>query len=755
MPGDLLFRHRPTHILTPGRPSDRTVFPASHPAFRRVVRGVLVLAWTALGIPATFAADTWSTFIDGTAQTAIAADGTAVWLSSSGGAIRFAPADSSYARRYRNDGLPAHDLTAIARDDQGNIWYGSRSRGLQVESPAGQFLIRPLDQFDVGSDSVRVLAGAGDRVWVGTTSGGALVHYPPDPSRPSEAVLATFDLESVLGQTPNVSAIAVRGDTTWFGTQRGVVRRDPDGSRAVVNQGLTDLDVRALAVSGGALWAGTRQTVFRLEDGQWVERASGLTPGQVFQAFVDFEGSLHVGTGQGTAVYRLTGLTWAPRATGLANLSLTGFAIHDLTLYAATSRGLHVLGTSTWRRIPSPDPPGPGRLAFDPIWVDVAVIPGTVHARAINRLLVTEAISGFRAVPRGTQGVEAQDLSRILIDSPGRTWLGHCCCNTEVTCRLDRLADFAGTANPYSSFDLRAVIEGPDGRIWGASDGYGVYQVDPGTGQVTSYRQPIGLSSASASALAFDEDGRLWIGHAASGVDLWSNPGRTPATITHFGVAQGLPTTQVTAIAARENDVWVGTTAGIVIFRGNLLVHEITASELPDPRVTDLAFDGCGQTWIATGRGVAVADRDGNIVKVYDDDVRPGIVDERVRALDVDLETGSIWFATDGGLSRYTYDQSCSQVVAEGSCTELCPFPNPFDPARSGALKLTGPIDTDYRITVLDAAGRELWEGAPASDGTIWNGRDRDGDPVPSGVYLVQIAGLRLDPIVRRVAVRW
>jgi hypothetical protein len=135
--------------------------------------------------------------------------------------------------------------------------------------------------------------------------------------------------------------------------------------------------------------------------------------------------------------------------------------------------------------------------------------------------------------------------------------------------------------------------------------------------------------------------------------------------------------------------------------------------------------------------------------------VVPGLVDERVNGVDVDPETGSIWFATELGLSRHQYDLGCSQVVQAGGCTELCPFPNPFDPERSGALKLSGDVASDNRITILDALGRQVWRGYAAGDGTFWNGRDQDGEPVPSGVYLVQIEGIRLEPIVRRVAVRW
>lgn len=741
--------------------SHRTISRAPRPPLRAALCAIACVAWVLAaggGFSVALAAESWTTYIDGTSQTGIAAGASEVWVSSSGGAAGFAPGDSTYERRYKNDGLSSQDLTAVARDQGGNLWYGSRSHGLQVESGAGRFLIRPLDQFDMGSDSVRVLLADGARVWAGTASGAALVTYPPDPSQPSTAVVVTFDIESVLGQTPNVSAIAVRADTTWFGTQRGIVRRDPDGSRSIVNQGLTDLDVRALGFSGGALWAGTASTVFRLENGSWVSRSDGLSLGQGFQTFTEFEGALHVGTrtGPGPLAYRFTGSSWTARATGLASLSVTGLAIEGGVLWAATSRGLHVLGANNvWRRIPSPDLPGPARLAFDQSWVDVSVIPGTDHARAINRALLTEATSEFKAVPRGTQGIENVFLSRILVDSVGRNWLGHCCCHTGTTCRLDRLPDLAGTASPISSFDLRALAEGPDGRIWAGSDGQGLYVVDPSGGQVIRYQPAIGLASAAVEALAFDGDGRLWIGYAASGVDRWTNPGRIPATITHFGIAQGLPTAQVTALATRERQVWVGTTAGVAVFQDQLLVREIAGSDLPDPKVTDLAFDGCGRVWVATAAGVAVFDQDGDLLQTYDDSVVPGLVDERVNGVDVDPETGSIWFATELGLSRHQYDLGCSQVVQAGGCTELCPFPNPFDPERSGALKLSGDVASDNRITILDALGRQVWRGYAAGDGTFWNGRDQDGEPVPSGVYLVQIEGIRLEPIVRRVAVRW
>ncbi len=130
-----------------------------------------------------------------------------------------------------------------------------------------------------------------------------------------------------------------------------------------MNDGLTDLDVRALILTtNGELWAGTAQTgTFRWENGAWVARASGLPLNRPYQTFVEFEGALHAGTGFAIdPVYRLSGLTWSPRANGLTNLAVGGFSVLDGVLYAPTTRGLYILGASNlWRRLPSPDPPAP------------------------------------------------------------------------------------------------------------------------------------------------------------------------------------------------------------------------------------------------------------------------------------------------------------------------------------------------------------------------------------------------------------
>jgi len=711
--------------------------------------------------------------MDGTSQAGIAVEGTdRIWVASSGGALAFNRIDSTYARLFKNDGLPEQDLTAVAIDAAGNRWFGSRARGLQVQSLSGVFLSRPLDQFDTGSDSVRALAVVGDSVWVGMASGAALVTHPPNPNEPSDAVILTFNIEAFLGQSPLVNAIAARGDTTWFATQRGVVQREPDGSRSLVNAGLTNLDIRALAFFDGYLWAGTATSVFRLDDlgnGVWVEHAQGLAANRPFLAFAVFAQTLHVGALAGAqSIYRLEGMTWTPLTSGIGNRNVVGLAPGAGTLWAATNAGLYALDAGeVWQRLPSPDPPAPDGFPFNADYRDVAVIPQPQRARAVTGVFVTELTeTGWRGVRRGQQNLEAKDIFRILVDRQGRTWLGHCCCNEVATCGVERLDTLDPTSNAvrYAAFNILALAEAPDGRIWAGSvntdvlQGNGLYRIHPGTGAVDQFTSADGLASNSIKALAFDDRGRLWIGNAEQGVDLWSNPGTLPAAIVHIGPAQGLPNRFVNAIVMRGEETWIGTASGIGVFSGTSLVRVITGSALPDPQVLDLAVDTCGRVWAATNVGLVGLDGEGQIVAVFDHDAEPGVVDERLNTLDIDPTTATLWLATQNGLSRFAYDRSCSgSGGSERACDRVCPYPNPFRLGGGEVLSLTdleavGSVD----VTVLDVTGHEVWSGrVDAAGSSTWDGRDLGGDFVPSGIYLLRVSGAggASTPLFRRLAV--
>jgi hypothetical protein len=66
-------------------------------------------------------------------------------------------------------------------------------------------------------------------------------------------------------------------------------------------------------------------------------------------------------------------------------------------------------------------------------------------------------------------------------------------------------------------------------------------------------------------------------------------------------------------------------------------------------------------------------------------------------------------------------------------------YPNP----ASGSVELTLPADGQtYRVSIFDLFGREIWrdDSAPGLVNLRWNGVDRDGRQVASGLYLVRFS---------------
>ena len=70
-------------------------------------------------------------------------------------------------------------------------------------------------------------------------------------------------------------------------------------------------------------------------------------------------------------------------------------------------------------------------------------------------------------------------------------------------------------------------------------------------------------------------------------------------------------------------------------------------------------------------------------------------------------------------------------------------YPNPFNPATTIQFDL--PMATDIRIVVYDLLGREVVRLVdrrlePGYHQLVWNGRDRRGREVPTGMYIVLMA---------------
>ena len=152
---------------------------------------------------------------------------------------------------------------------------------------------------------------------------------------------------------------------------------------------------------------------------------------------------------------------------------------------------------------------------------------------------------------------------------------------------------------------VRDVIsDGKDG-LWIASD-VGLYHWTP-SGLTHTYKTDA-LIAAYTKGLAYNSDGKLWIG-GLGGVTIQNNGKKEAALRT----TDGIPSTYVTAVRlAPDSSMWVGTQTGIVRFRNDGSRSLLFSRRwLLDDQVNDIAFDQEGNAWIATSQGVsAIKKRD-------------------------------------------------------------------------------------------------------------------------------------------------
>ncbi|MCF0072089.1 regulator [Dyadobacter sp. CY261] len=146
---------------------------------------------------------------------------------------------------------------------------------------------------------------------------------------------------------------------------------------------------------------------------------------------------------------------------------------------------------------------------------------------------------------------------------------------------------------------VRDVIsDGQDGLLI-ATD-VGLYHWTPSNLEHT-YKTDA-LIAAYAKGLAFNNDGKLWIG-GLGGVTIQAR-GKKEAELRP---KDGIPSIYVTAVRlAPDSSMWVGTQTGVVRFAKDGS-HSLRFSRrwLMDDQVNDIAFDNNGNAWIATPRGVS------------------------------------------------------------------------------------------------------------------------------------------------------
>lgn len=225
----------------------------------------------------------------------------------------------------------------------------------------------------------------------------------------------------------------------------------------------------------------------------------------------------------------------------------------------------------------------------------------------------------------------------LLRGRHGDLWIG-------TVAGLGRLRDgrfttVAGGQSLPAAF-VTALAEDDEDGLWiGTIGGLARLHGD----RLTIFTERDGVPPGAVNALWWDPAGQLWIG-SDRGLVRWA-AGRFTA-----GARAGFPQVAVSALCIdREGTLWVGTAdQGLLRRSGDRFVSYASRDGLPGDRISTIYQDPEDDVWVGTSAGL-VRLRDARFKTLT---ARDGLARDLSLSLYQD-PTGAIWISSDGGLTRY------------------------------------------------------------------------------------------------------
>jgi len=260
--------------------------------------------------------------------------------------------------------------------------------------------------------------------------------------------------------------------------------------------------------------------------------------------------------------------------------------------------------------------------------------------------------------------------------------------------------------------------------------------------------------------IAFDllrmSNGYLVFSMKESGIVIY-DPADTPTDfsddryelITSNPEEGGLPNNTVNCLAEdRDGELWIGTDEGIgIIYNPSSVfdagfegVQRVIVNQdgyngylFETDAVMSIAVDGANRKWVTPrGAGLFLISADGTEEVLSFTEENSPLLSDNIADIEILPSTGELFIATESGLLSYQPDASEPQQ----DLSKIKVVPNPVKPGYSGQITFTN-LTADAPVRVTDAASNLIYETVSQGGTAVWDGRNRSGEKVNSGVYLV------------------
>ncbi|RLE19689.1 MAG: hypothetical protein DRJ65_19870 [Acidobacteria bacterium] len=610
-----------------------------------------------------------------------------LWIGTRTGLSRF---DGVSFRSFdTRDGLPHAGIFAILESADGTLWIGT-GRGLS------QMAEEPGDDGSAFKDAVGIPSGVvalaeDDRGILWATSRGTLYRC----ETPDDGIFVPFEtgITWPAGKSRSIGTLLAAEDGgLWLGSSIGLHRLLPDGM--ILHYEITE-DERPSRIhtllrdSGGRIWvAGRRITVFKPEQPAEVKAAAsksrirrltlgagpvlpsipgqairldhrdGLSTAAIFGLDEGPDGAIWIASHLGLNILTGTGITSHSRQTGLVSDHLGPILVDDAgnAWIGTQSHGLMRVNSTGFTSYTEEDGLIDRQTASITLGPSGEIVVISLPPEGAVNLHDGE---NFLPLPIPLPS----DIPRIgwglnqvtFFDHNGQLWVP----TTRGLFRFPNLRNLQEL--PHTRHERRylpddeiyRLFEDSRGDIWlGVFGDTRLMRWDRSTDTLHHFGADDSIPYQAGTAFAEDQSGAVWIGFYGGGLARWRKN-----SFQLYGSDDGVPRGMVNCLLIdHRGRLWVGALAD-----GLAVTDDPTADSpvwrfftindgLTSEGIFSLAEDRFGRIYAGSLKGVDRLEPDTGRIDHFD--TSTGLVNNLV----VDALTGpdgDLWFATDGGVSRY------------------------------------------------------------------------------------------------------
>lgn len=204
----------------------------------------------------------------------------------------------------------------------------------------------------------------------------------------------------------------------------------------------------------------------------------------------------------------------------------------------------------------------------------------------------------------------------------------------------------------------------------------------------------------------------------------------------------------------KEGNIWVGTDTGaFMIQKKEVGQSSVTFYQVKVPRndgtdyadyllngvsISSIAIDGGNRKWFGSDNAGAFLISADNMQQLQNFTTSNSkLISNNVAYISINPSSGEVFFLSDKGLCSYMSNATEPSETMDDNTVYA--YPNPVTPDYDGLITVVG-LTYDADVKIIASNGALIAEGRSNGGMFTWDGRDRKGRRVASGIYMVVTA---------------